>query len=346
MRFPQGKWGTLMSQTWELPRHSLALLWPLVLALLVSTPLAGQAPVPPPNPVPLNPAARSFVSTDRLIAHKSLNSEALGRQENYAVELPSSYESNPQRRYPVVYFLHGQFGNENDWERYGINALFEKMETDKEIEEMIVVMPNGGSSFFINSSDGKSRYGDFIINELVPLIDREYRTMPRRETRGIMGVSMGGFGALTLAMQHPDLFSVVATHSAAILEEIPNSASTDRRMQFRLQLAERVFGNPIDKDFWAHNNPILLSDTLMDSLPLKIYFDCGDQDRFGFNIGAEALDHALTARNVPHEFHIFPGNHGWDYARVQMPRSLKFVSDVLQTGIKTIATPTRKTKSK
>ncbi len=280
-----------------------------------------------PNQTPLNPAARSFVSTDKLIEHKTLKSAALGYEESYAVELPLSYPDNPNRHYPVVYFLHGQFGNENDWERYNVSSLYEKMQADKEITEMIVVMPNGRSSFFINSDDGKSMYGDFIVKELVPLIDKEYRTIPSREARGIMGVSMGGFGALTLALQHPDLFSVVAAHSAAILEEIPQASSTDRRMQFRLQLAERVFGNPIDKDFWAKNNPILLIENLRTPPPLKIYFDCGDQDHFGFNVGAEALDQAMAAHHVPHEFHIFPGNHGWDYAREHLPASLKFVSN-------------------
>jgi len=311
----------------------------VALGLLAGT--IGFAQGPPPEPAPLNPQARSFVSSDRLIEHKVLNSTALGRNENYAVELPASYPDNPTRRYSVLYFLHGQFGNENDWERNGISTIFEKMEADRDIGEMIVVMPNGGSSFFINSYDGRSRYEDFIINELVPRIDAEYRTIPRREARGILGVSMGGFGALTLALKHPDVFSVVAAHSAAVLEEIPQPSATDRRMQFRLQLAERVFGNPIDKEFWARNNPILLAEGFKKPPSLKIYFDCGDQDRFGFNVGAETLDHALSANHIPHEFHIFPGNHGWDYARAEVPRSLKFVSEVFQSTSKSAVTESR-----
>ncbi|MDD5544537.1 MAG: alpha/beta hydrolase family protein [Acidobacteriia bacterium] len=290
-----------------------------------------------PSQTPLNPAARSFVSKDSLIQHQVFKSQALERDEDYAVELPASYATDKGRRYPVVFFLHGQFGNENDWERYSINELFEKMTGDHEITDMIVVMPNGRSSFFINSSDGTSKYEDFIVKELVPQIDKDYRTLARREDRGIMGVSMGGFGALTLAMKHPDVFSVVAAHSAAVLEEIPQPSSTDRRMQFRLQLASKVFGNPIDKTFWAHNNPILLADTLSHKPPLKVYFDCGDQDRFGFNVGAEVLDRTLTARHIDHEFHIFPGNHGWEYARENLPRSLKFVSTAFESSTHRLA---------
>ncbi|MGB7623126.1 MAG: alpha/beta hydrolase family protein [Terriglobia bacterium] len=315
-----------------------------VLLLLLGSSL-GVAQPPVQSQVPLNPQARSFVPSDRLIEHKSLTSSALGREENYAVELPASYQANPTRRYPVLYFLHGQFGNENDWERNGVSAIFEKMETDHEIGEMIVVMPNGGSSFFINSVDGKSRYEDFIVNELVPKIDADYRTLARRDGRGILGVSMGGFGSLTLGMKHPDIFSVAAAHSAAVLEEIPQESSADRRMQFRLQLAERVFGNPINKEFWGRNNPILLAESYKKPPPLRIYFDCGDQDRFGFNVGAETLDRALTASHVPHEFHIFPGNHGWDYARSVIPRSLKFVSDTFQGVSKSIAAESGAKKS-
>ncbi len=299
------------------------MLWGLSMGALSAQPNSPQRP-------PLNPAARYFISTDKLIEHKTLNSAALGYAESYAVELPPSYASQPNRRYPVIYFLHGLFGNENDWERYGINSLYEKMEAEHEIPEMIVVMPNGRSGFFINSFDGQSRYGDFIIHELVPLIDKEYRTIPRREDRGIMGVSMGGFGALTLALQHPDVFCVVATHSAAVLEEIPQSSSTDRRMQFRLRLAERIFGNPVDKAFWARNNPILLAESFKTPPPLKIYFDCGAEDRYGFNVGAEALDQAMTDHHIPHEFHIYPGNHGWEFAREHMPASLKFVAAAMK----------------
>lgn len=317
----------------------------LMISLLLSGSIGLSQP-PTRDQAPLNPQARSFVSSDRLIEHKALSSSALGREENYAVELPASYQANPTRRYPVLYFLHGQFGNENDWERNGVSTLFEKMEADHDIAEMIVVMPNGGSSFFINSFDGKSRYEDFIINELVPKIDADYRTIARREARGILGVSMGGFGSLTLGMKHPDIFSVAAAHSAAVLEEIPQESSADRRMQFRLQLAERVFGNPINREFWGRNNPILLAEGLKKPPPLKIYFDCGDQDRFGFYVGAETLDRALTANHIPHEFHIFPGNHGWEYARSVIPRSLKFVSDAFQGGAKSLSAESLPHKSK
>ena len=318
---------------------------PCIVALILLAGSRAVAQPPGQSQAPLNPQARSFVPSDHLIEHKSLVSAALGREENYAVELPASYQANPTRRYPVLYFLHGQFGNENDWERNGVSTIFEKMESDHEIGEMIVVMPNGGSSFFINSFDGKSRYEDFIINELVPKIDAEYRTLARREARGILGVSMGGFGSLTLGMKHPDIFSVTAAHSAAVLEEIPQESSADRRMQFRLQLAERVFGNPINKEFWGRNNPILLAESYKKPPPLRLYFDCGDQDRFGFNVGAETLDRALSAAHVPNEFHIFPGNHGWDYARSVIPRSLKFVSDTFQGSSKSMAAESKTNKS-
>lgn len=318
------------------PRHRKVYLTAVLIGLLC-VPLLGPAQAGATNQTPLNPAARSFVSVDRRIEHRVLNSAALGYEESYAVELPASYHQDKTRHYPVMFFLHGQFGNENDWERNGLSELLETMEASHEIQEMIVVLPNGRSSFFINSFDGKSRYGDFIVKELIPTIDADYRTVPRREGRAIMGVSMGGFGALTLAMQHPDLFSAVATHSAAVLEEIPQPSTTDRRMQYRLQLATRVFGNPIDTDFWAHNNPILLSASLEKRPLLKIYFDCGDHDRFGFNVGADALDKALKAHHIAHEFHIEPGDHGWEFARQQAPHSLKFVSDALKGAVASAA---------
>ena len=117
---------------------------PRFMAVLLLAGSIGFSQPPTQSQAPLNPQARSFVSSDRLIEHKALSSNALGREENYAVELPASYQADPTRRYPVLYFLHGQFGNENDWERNGVSAIFEKMETEHDIGEMIVVMPNGG----------------------------------------------------------------------------------------------------------------------------------------------------------------------------------------------------------
>jgi S-formylglutathione hydrolase FrmB len=127
---------------------------------------------------------------------------------------------------------------------------------------------------------------------------------------------MGGFGALMIAFKHPEMFSSVTAHSAALFVELPKPAGTDRRSQLVNRLIGNIFGSPPDEDFFQANNPIRLAETNAANIKksgLKVYFDVGDQDRYGFQESNKILDEKLTAARIPHEFHIFPGNHGWEY---------------------------------
>src|ERR1035441_2964672 len=107
------------------------------------------------------------------------------------------------------------------------------------IGRFIVVMPNGGESFYINSFDGQERYEDFFIQELVPAIDRKYRTAANRGARGISGVSMGGYGALHLGMRHPDVFGSASAHSAALIAKFPHPLPTDGRWGFYARVVQK-----------------------------------------------------------------------------------------------------------
>src|ERR1041384_6313682 len=136
-------------------------------------------------------------------------SKILDHPVDYCVDLPADYASS-SRRYPVLYFLHGLFENDHRWIDRGGKENFDRLTADGTIGQFIVVLPNGGESFYINSEDGKDRYEDFFVQELVPFIDHHYRTIDTKEARGISGLSMGGYGALHLAMRHSDLFGSVA----------------------------------------------------------------------------------------------------------------------------------------
>jgi enterochelin esterase family protein len=135
---------------------------------------------------------------------------------------------------------------------------------------------------------------------------------------------MGGYGALRLAFRRPDLFGAVATHSAAVVAELP-ALETGSAARGRLRLFAEVFGSPVDRRFWDRNNPLELARTANLS-GLKIYFDCGSQDEYGFDTGAQALHNLLVSRRVAHEFHIHPGGHNWQYFAQYLPASLEFES--------------------
>jgi enterochelin esterase-like enzyme len=130
------------------------------------------------------------------------------------VYLPAGYQTETAKRYPVVYLLHGYTGNARMWQSEYVNLprLADMMMAGGKVAEMIVVMPDGSNayrgSFYVNSA-ATGNWEDFIVRDLVQFIDKKYRTIATRDARGIAGHSMGGYGALSIAMKHPDVFAAV-----------------------------------------------------------------------------------------------------------------------------------------
>src|SRR5262249_55824816 len=151
---------------------------------------------------------------------------------------------------------------------------------------------DGAASFYINAKDGKNRYEDFLLQEFLPFIEKRYRAAPGRANRAISGVSMGGYGTLHLAFRHPQLFSAVSALCPELLENLPNYIGASSSTSPRSRVLGSVFGSPPDPAFFDQNSPIVLARTANLS-GLKIYFDCGDNDDYGFYAGATALDKIL-----------------------------------------------------
>ena len=260
----------------------------------------------------------------------SIRSAAMGRAVRYCALLPPSYDADKARRYPVVYYLHGLFENEQTFVDYGGWNLVEAAQDNKRIGEYLMVIPDGGRSFYINSKDGRQLYENFLIRDFIPAIEKKYRIIGNRDSRGISGVSMGGYGALRLAFKHPQMFASVSVHSAALIEQLPRQLpdGVSRRLERRLQILGEVYGSPPDRAFWDANNVF----TYARQTPaarlrqLKIYFDCGSEDEYGFDAGATALHKLLESRNIPHEYHLYPGGHGPLYLAEHIDASLEFHS--------------------
>jgi S-formylglutathione hydrolase FrmB len=254
----------------------------------------------------------------------SMRSRILAEPVAYCALLPPSYDADKTRRFPVLYFLHGLGDNEQMFFRSGGWNLIQQMWEQRELGEFVIVTPRGGRTFYLNSRDGQYRYGDFLLQEFVPFIENRYRIRAGRASRGVGGFSMGGYGALRLAFHRPDLFGSVATHSAAVVAQLP-AIETGNSGSGRLRLFAEVFGSPVDRPFWDRNNPLALARSA--SLAgMKIYFDCGSQDEYGFDTGAQALHNLLVSRRVTHEFHLYPGGHNWLYFAEYLPASLEFQS--------------------
>jgi S-formylglutathione hydrolase FrmB len=210
--------------------------------------------------------------------------------------------------------LDGEWGRLQDLRRQNL------------VGEFLVVAPDGGDTFYINSRDGNTPYGDFFLREFVPFIERTYRVRAERSARGITGFSMGGYGALRMAFAHPELFGSVSAHSGALLRTPPVGVSAGASSgNLAAQLLARVFGNPIDRTFWEQNSPFVLARKNGAALGrMKIYFDCGTEDSYGFYRGASELHETLDALKIPHEFHLYPGGHSISYLLAHRDASFEF----------------------
>jgi S-formylglutathione hydrolase FrmB len=272
-----------------------------------------------------------------VIEFKSFDSKMLGMPERYSVFLPASFSKNSTRSYPVIYFLHGLNNDETSWtvERYGhIQNTLEEMMLSGKLPECIVVNPRGDSSFYCNYIDGSKRYEDLVSQELVTFMETHYRAAKGRENRSIAGTSMGGYGALKIAMKYPDRYAAVVGQSPILFPgpnpmELSESARGSRFYTFFVEMLKPIFGDPFKQDVWDANNPLVLAKR--DKFDgLRIYFDYGTDDRYiqmvHLDEGAKALDRILTDAHVPHTFKIHPGEpHGWALIASHLDETLPFL---------------------
>jgi S-formylglutathione hydrolase FrmB len=250
-------------------------------------------------------------------------SKILARAVPYCVLLPPSYDVEKTRRYPILYLLHGLGDNDQFLIHSGGMNLVEDLWEQHAIGEFLIVTPAAGASFYINSRDGQRRYEDFFLQEFIPGVEKRYRAQAGRGSRGIAGISMGGYGALHIAFRHPQLFAAVGAHSAALVEQWPTTTVLNSQQTRQLRVLGDAFGTPFDPAFWKQNDPLTIARTA-NLAGLKIYFDCGSEDDYGFDVGAAALDKLLTSRHISHEFHLYPGGHNWAYFAEHLPALLEF----------------------
>ncbi len=239
----------------------------------------------------------------------------------YCAMLPPSYDAQPSKRFPVLYFLHGLGGDQSFLVSSGGWQMIEDMWEQKRLGEFVIITPQAGRSFYINAKDGRVRYEDFFIRDFVPRMEKKFRLTGTRSTRAIGGVSMGGYGALRFAFKYPQMFVSVAAHMPALEERLPHGIGNAGFEQF----FGPAFGSPADEAFWKANSPFVYARTT-NLRALKIYVDCGDRDDYGFDAGTKQLDRLLTERHIPHTIHIYPGQHDWQFVAQHLEQSLEFQS--------------------
>ena len=253
----------------------------------------------------------------------SLKSNILKMDRKYAIYLPPGYDDS-QRSYPVLYLLHGSGDDQTGWIQYGeVQYITDKAINDGLATPMIIVMPdaNTGKRGYVNDVTGKWLYEDFFMQEFIPFIEKQYRIRGEKQYRAISGNSMGGEGTFIYALHHPEMFAAACPLSAA-------TGPLDIK-DMKGYLAKRGMegGTTEQQEAWVKNYSVL---NLIESMPenqkraVRWYLDCGDGDSL---FEGNSLVHiAMRKKEIPHEFRMRDGVHGWIYWRISLPSVLEFVS--------------------
>ena len=227
------------------------------------------------------------------------HSASLQRDMRYRILVPHGYDKGG--RIPVLYLLHGLYGDYLNWDtRTGLETYAQNL-------HLLIVMPDADDSWYTNSATFPSdKFEDYIAKDLIPEIEEKYRTIRERRGRAIAGLSMGGYGALKLALKYPDLFSFAGSLSGAL-----NAAQNlgPLRPEFRAKLLE-VFGKE-GSTTRAENDVFRLLDASHEAVYPYFYLACGTGDFFLDT--NRAFVRQLSSRKIAYEYHETPGEHTWDY---------------------------------
>ena len=253
-------------------------------------PSASQAPAP------IRWVDDRVVDLPAGVKHETFFSKSMQRDVGYLIYLPPGYERD-QKRYPVLYWLHGLGGTEYRFPELAVRV--DKAIAEKKVPPMIVAFPNAGAwAFYTDSPDGKILAETAVIKEFIPHVDETYRTIAARQGRMLQGYSMGGYGALKLALKHPELFSSVAAGAPAMLD----AESLGSRHGYILQ---RMFNN--DAMLYTANRPLEIArqraGEIRGKLPMMIFV--GSVDRL-LKYGEEFRD-LMVEKNIPLEFVLCEG---------------------------------------
>ncbi len=258
----------------------------------------------PPAPGPgACPATAGTV--ERLSFHCAL----MGGDWRYVIYRPPGHDA-ASAPCPALYMLHGSYGAPDDFiDHGGLHLVADGLIAAGRIPPTIIAMPDGRETWYVNQPSG--RIEDAILDEFIPRIERQERVIAARPARAIGGLSMGGYGALRLALKHPGLFGAAALLSPAIYAGAPGPDSSARACAAFCPPGPD--GAPMfDPAAWQREHyDTLIAGYFASAAPARFYIECGDGDEFGLAGEAARLFGVLRGHGVSARFRLSSGGHDW-----------------------------------
>jgi enterochelin esterase-like enzyme len=265
--------------------------------------------------------AKDVASSQSRLLRPTFFSKTMRAEWKLSVYLPAGYDETSSRRYPVIYLLHGLGGGHRDFFDFGeLKKHLDTLIGEGRIRPVIAVAVDGGRGYWTNQRERPGRpgwrYADMVALDALQEIDANYKTHPHRHARAIAGVSMGGYGAFSIALLHTDKFVAAVSLSGALFEKAPSHR----------EIYHRTWGNPPNALFFEKASPRHLMQRLpADSQFPALYVHCGDRDGLGFLEYAQKAQQILEERQLPHVFSVTPGGHRWEVWGAEAPGWLVFV---------------------
>lgn len=261
---------------------------------------------------------KSAASQTATVQSLKLDSKLMARAMPYRVVLPLDYEKAKDKRFPVIYLLHGLTGNFANWTdsaklaQYAANYNF------------IIVTPEGANGWYTDSATvPNDKYESYIIKELIPEIDKNYRTLTDRKSRAIAGLSMGGYGSLKFGMKYPQMFVLAGSFSGALPAASWSAKTLGNNWKALTDSITSVYGDEgsatrAENDIYKMARE--MTPEKVKELPF-LYLDCGTEDfLIQMNRDFQAI---LFEKKIPHEFRQLPGAHNWKFWDAQVQEFLQ-----------------------
>lgn len=304
-------------------RALVLLLLALAACANAQTPTQQQPPAPSAKTQTAKPDEKKSKEKPRYEAVQ-FESALVGAALPYNVILPADYKRGPskKRRYPVLYLLHGLGGSAADWVSKRAHLADYAAQYP-----FIIVVPEGRDGWYTNGLVPREKFESYFVDELIPDVDRRFRTISSREGRAVAGLSMGGYGSMKFALKHPELFAFAASMSGALA--VASWTADQRIPEFVRPSVLRVYGDAgsrvrLENDLYKLARE--LTPERAKALPY-IYLDCGTEDFLLSN--SRDFSALLVEKKVAHEFRELPGEHSWPYWDRQVREVLRLAAQKL-----------------